>query len=66
MPLIDGDEATRQIKKHMPQTRVIALSMYEEHENVEKMLMAGAEAYVLKTAPAEELLAAIRGKKPGA
>ncbi len=65
MPLIDGDEATRQIKKHMPDTRVIALSMYEEHENVEKMLAAGAEAYILKTAPAEELLATIRGKTPG-
>ena len=44
---------------------MIALSMYEEHENVEKMLAAGAEAYILKTAPAEELLAAIRGKTPG-
>jgi DNA-binding NarL/FixJ family response regulator len=28
MPLINGDEATRQIKKHLPNTRVIALSMY--------------------------------------
>ncbi len=65
MPLIDGDEATRQIKRHMPDTRVIALSMYEEHENVEKMLAAGAEAYILKTAPAEELLAVIRGTTPG-
>jgi len=66
MPLIDGDEATRQIKQHMPDTRVIALSMYEEHENVEKMLAAGAEAYILKTASSDELLAAIRGKSPGA
>jgi len=63
MPLIDGDEATRQIKKHMPETRVIALSMYEEHENVEKMLQAGAETYILKTAPSEELIAAIRSRQ---
>ncbi|HEY6000685.1 MAG TPA: PAS domain S-box protein [bacterium] len=66
MPLIDGAEATRQVKRHMPRTRVIALSMYEEHENVEKMLAAGAEAYILKTAPANELLAAVRGNTPSA
>jgi PAS domain S-box-containing protein len=63
MPLINGDEATRQIKRHLPQTRVIALSMHDERESVEKMLTAGAEAYVLKTSPSEELLAAIRGDK---
>jgi len=63
MPLIDGDEATRQIKAHLPKTRVIALSMYNEPETVERMRRAGAERYVLKTAPSEELLAVIRGKQ---
>ena len=63
MPLINGDDATRQIKLHLPGTRVIALSMYEEADMVEKMHRAGAESYVLKTAPSEELLAAIRGKE---
>jgi PAS domain S-box-containing protein len=62
MPLINGDEATRQIKTHLPQTRVIALSMHEESDMVERMHRAGAESYVLKTAPSEELLAAIRGQ----
>jgi CheY-like chemotaxis protein len=61
MPLINGDEATRQVKRHLPQTRVIALSMYDEPERIESMRRAGAEAYVLKTAPSEELLVAIRG-----
>ena len=55
MPVIDGDEATRQIKTHLPQTRVIALSMYDEPEKMERMHRAGAESYVLKTAPSEEL-----------
>ncbi len=63
MPLINGDEATRQIKMHLPGTRVIALSMYDEPEKMETMQRAGAERYVLKTAPSEELLAAIRGKE---
>jgi DNA-binding NarL/FixJ family response regulator len=61
MPLIEGDEATRQIKAYLPRTRVIAHSMYAQADKIEAMSQAGAERYVLKTAPAEELLAAIRG-----
>ena len=63
MPLIEGDEATRQIKAHLPQMRVIALSMYDEPEKMENMYRAGAESYVLKTASSEELLAAVRGEE---
>ncbi len=61
MPMMSGDEATRRIKRLVPDTRVIALSMFEDAETAERMLTAGAEAYVLKTAPSEELSAAIRG-----
>ena len=63
MPLMSGEEATRQIKTHLPKTRVIALSMYHEPDKMEMMYQAGAESYVLKTASAEELLAAIHAKK---
>jgi PAS domain S-box-containing protein len=62
MPLMDGYEATRQIKAHLPQMRIVALSMYNEPEAMENMQRAGAEGYVLKTAPLDELLAAIRGE----
>jgi CheY-like chemotaxis protein len=62
MPLMEGDEAARQIKRDMPRTRIVGLSMFEEPEAVEKMHQAGVERYMLKTAPAEELLAAIREK----
>jgi len=62
MPLMAGDEATRQIKLHMPGTRVIALSMFEEAGVAETIRKAGAERYLLKTAPFEELLTAIRGQ----
>jgi LuxR family maltose regulon positive regulatory protein len=61
MPLMSGEEAARQIKGHLPQTRIIALSMHEDAEVVERMHQAGAENYLLKTAASEELLAAIRG-----
>ena len=57
------DEATRQIKRHLPQTRIIALSMHDEVQVTDRMRSAGATAYLLKTAPSEELLAAIRGPK---
>jgi PAS domain S-box-containing protein len=62
MPLMSGEEATRLIKAYFPQTRVIALSMYDEAEKKEKMFEAGAEDYILKTVSADDLLAAIRGK----
>ena len=65
MPLMSGDEATRQIKMHLPKTRVIALSMYHEPDTMDTMYNAGADGYVLKTASTEELVAAIRGKKSG-
>ena len=45
MPLINGDDATRQIKAHLPRTRVIALSMHEGPDMVEKMPRAGAEGH---------------------
>lgn len=61
IPVMSGDEATRQIKGLVPQIRVVALSMFEEPDVMERMHQAGAEGYVLKTAPSQELLAAIRG-----
>jgi PAS domain S-box-containing protein len=63
MPVMSGDEATRQIKLHLPQTRIIALSMHDEAQVTDRMRSAGATAYLLKTVPSEELLAAIRGPK---
>jgi PAS domain S-box-containing protein len=61
MPIISGEEATRRIKERLPEIRIVALSMYEDAETIERMHQAGADSYVLKTAPSEELLAAIRG-----
>ena len=64
MPQMNGEEATRQIKILSPETRIIAFSMFEDNEIVQKMYRAGAECYVLKTAPCVNILAAIRnGKK---
>jgi two-component system response regulator NreC len=63
MPLMAGEEATRRIKRHLPQTRVVALSMFEEAQVAERMRRAGAEACLLKTTAVEELLAALDGRR---
>ena len=65
MPVMGGEEATRHIKRKWPQIRVIALSMFQEAAVAERMRKAGAEAYLLKTSPVQEVLAAIRGVRHG-
>jgi len=57
-----GDEATRQIKRLRPKARIVALSILEATQMSERMRKAGADAYLVKTAPSEQLLAAIRGR----
>jgi|GEM_PF-776503 len=65
MPVMNGIEATRQIKELWPATRVIALSMYDETDIHVAMIQAGAATYLNKTGPSETLLAVIRGQSPG-
>ncbi len=59
MPVLDGVEAARRIKQCWPQTRVVLISMYADHEH--EALEAGADAFVVKGCQAEELVAAITG-----
>jgi len=61
MPEMNGIEATRAIHAAFPAIRVIGLSMFDRGDQQVAMQAAGAVAYVCKSAPAEELLAAIRG-----
>ena len=63
MPELNGIEATRQIKQDRPHTRVVGLSMSDEPGVIERMHRAGADRYLLKTAPSEELLAALRSAR---
>jgi len=60
MPGVSGVDATRAIKAERPITRVIGLSMHEMDGVRQSMLGAGADDYVTKSAPPEDLLAAIR------
>jgi PAS domain S-box-containing protein len=63
MPMMPGDEAARRIKAIRPQTRIIALSMFEEPGVAQRMRDAGAEIYLPKTGPSDGLLTAIRGRE---
>jgi DNA-binding NarL/FixJ family response regulator len=64
MPVLNGMEATRLIKKRWPKTRVLMLSMYRNYEL--EAYQAGVDGFLLKGCPAEELLEAIIGKPEAA
>ena len=61
MPGLDGLEATRRILGHAGnQTRVLILTTFERDDYVFEALQIGASGFLLKTAPPEELLTAVR------
>ena len=53
-------EATRLIRKERPETRVVFLSMYDDDEYLAECMEMGADGYVLKESPADQLLTAVR------
>lgn len=61
MPVMNGIDATRRIKAEISGIRVIGLSMFEDEQASSTMRNAGADGYVIKTAPPVELLKAIHG-----
>ena len=60
MPGLSSFEATRQIKKVRPDTKVLFLTMYDDEDYLVQCMEVGASGYVLKDSPAQQLLAAIR------
>jgi two-component system response regulator NreC len=65
LPDLSGIDATREIKKHMPDVSIVALTIHEDEEYFFKMLEAGATGYVPKRAAPDELLTAIRAAATG-
>ena len=59
MPLVSGLVATRQIRKALPQTEVLILTMHDSDELIREVLAAGARGYLLKTDAGTVLLAAV-------
>ena len=65
MPNLNGLEVTRRLRKKMPRTRVLVLSMYEDADFVQQILEAGASGYVLKGSASRELLEALAVVRKG-
>jgi DNA-binding NarL/FixJ family response regulator len=65
MPLVNGVEATKQIKATVPQTRVLVLTAYDNPEFVTAAIEAGAAGYLLKNVRRKELTTAIRSAYEG-
>jgi two-component system response regulator NreC len=65
MPRLNGVEAIRQIRRDVPDTEVVVLSVHDSEAYVVQALRAGAAGYVLKRNAATELAAAIRAAHDG-
>ena len=65
MPRLNGLETTRRLRRQLPQTQVLVLSMHEDEEFVAQALQAGAGGYVLKRSMEEELFLALRAVANG-
>jgi DNA-binding NarL/FixJ family response regulator len=66
MPGMDGIDATRQIMRDYPGTKVLALSMYLRKAFVQEMFKSGASGYLLKENPSAEVVEAIKTVLSGA
>ncbi|HPG76025.1 MAG TPA: response regulator transcription factor [Rhodoglobus sp.] len=65
MPALSGAEATARILEQRPGIRVIVLTTYESDSAILQAIEAGASGYLLKAAPAGEILAGIRSVAAG-
>lgn len=65
MPHMNGIEATRVLKKDMPELKIIAVSMHSDRQFVKGILEAGADGYLLKNCTYRQLIDAIQSVKSG-
>lgn len=66
MPSLNGLEATRQITKQVPTSKVLILTSYGDDEYVQRLTEVGATGYLIKQTAAADLLKAIRDVERGA
>ena len=65
MPGLGGLEATLEIRKQRPDTKILVLTQYEDPEYVRRFLQAGVSGYVLKKSAGADLAAAIKAAHRG-
>ena len=59
MPLMDGMEATKQIRKKYPQIKILVITMYDNDKFIIHLMENGANGYLLKNAEPSEIIKAI-------
>jgi len=65
MPVLNGIEATKIIKKEMPEKKIIMLTMHDEKAMIKMMLDIGADGYLLKNSGKAEIIKAIENVMAG-
>lgn len=65
MPKMDGIEATKIITQRFPDCKILIFSSYEHPEYIQKIITAGADGYVLKSTPTDDLVRAIHSVSKG-
>lgn len=65
MPNMNGIEATRKLKKELPEIKIIAVSMHSDRQYVKGILEAGADGYLLKNCTYRQLTDAIQSVNIG-
>ncbi|WP_054637453.1 response regulator transcription factor [Thalassobacillus sp. C254] len=65
MPVMDGIQATRQIKENWPQVRVMMLTTFKDEKNIRLAISAGAEGYVIKSTSVSSMAQQLRALMSG-
>lgn len=65
LPRMSGIEVTREVKKRWPSVEVLVFTIFDEEEKVIEAVKAGASGYLLKGAPSERVIEAIKEVKAG-
>lgn len=65
MPVMDGVDATREIMRRWPDSKILALTMMSDNQHIKQMMNAGALGYILKNCTEEEVKEALRTVNAG-
>jgi len=65
MPEMNGEQVARELRRRLPELKIVALSGYTDRQFVRAMSKAGAKAYVVKSASGRELIHALRAVASG-